>query len=804
MRALSAYIWGEWRRRAPGLVVVGVIVALAAGSVLALVAGARRTESALARSRVASVAADAMVQYPELDDDPERRREVAGLIAALPGVRHVGEVQIYFVYADDGVFDSGDISYGNLATASVDGVFGTDIERGRLLAGSRPAPDDPHAVSVSETLARRLDLAVGDQVAVDSLSAEQRECIFTGCPLDEPEGPSLELRVAAIERFVAEAYGPTNAQQFLLTPAFVTRYHDEIANFSSMYAVTLEDGLAGVDRLREQVLDLVDEQGDDPEEAYVSGALDQAAGIVDASDAAASGLRIVAVIAGVVGAAVLIQALFRQLVANPTDDLVLRGIGVTVRQRIGAGLAIVAPALVGGVVLAAGGATAASTRFPIGQARLIEPDPGVDVDGEVLVIGALVALAIVVALAAAVTETVTRRTATARGATPVPALLTAARSPALRLGVRSAIQRSAHATGASRLQSIGGAIVAIVVLTGALVFGRSLERFVDSPARDGWGFDMEIGIGDEVPLEEALASTQQIAERDGVAGAALYVMNDNFDIGGRTEALIGTRTVAGDVTLTTIAGRAPAGPAEVALGAGTADRMGVEVGDRVDLTSEEGRAVSVEVVGLVRMPVIASDAPDIGAWATIEGFQRLAAVDGAYPGVLASIADGVDARAVSNDLARDYSFVDPEPRRSSDANTLRGLRVLTDVVVGLAAALGLLAVGHALMVGVRARRGELLILRAIGCGRRTLWSTISWQATAVAAIGLVVGLPVGVAIGARLWSTMAASIGAADDSIVPSAVVLTVPVALLLSNVIALLPGRRALARSARIDGRQE
>src|SRR5207237_10112635 len=71
---------------------------------------------------------------------------------------------------------------------------------------------------------------------------------------------------------------------------------------------------------------------------------------------------------------------------------------------------------------------------------------------------------------------------------------------------------------------------------------------------------------------------------------------------------------------------------------------------------------------------------------------------------------------------------------------------------------GLLAcatVAHALVTTVRRRRHDLAVLRAVGFTRRQARIAISWQATLLAAFGLVLGVPLGLIVGRLLWRWVA-------------------------------------------------
>jgi ABC-type antimicrobial peptide transport system permease subunit len=119
-----------------------------------------------------------------------------------------------------------------------------------------------------------------------------------------------------------------------------------------------------------------------------------------------------------------------------------------------------------------------------------------------------------------------------------------------------------------------------------------------------------------------------------------------------------------------------------------------------------------------------------------------------------------------------------------------GLPVALAVFVGLVA---LLAVGFALVIAVRRRRRELAVLKTLGFARRQVRATIAWQASTVAAVGLVVGIPLGLVTGRVVWLAVADELGVATDPTWPVlGVLLLVPAALLAVNVIAMFPALRA------------
>ena len=70
---------------------------------------------------------------------------------------------------------------------------------------------------------------------------------------------------------------------------------------------------------------------------------------------------------------------------------------------------------------------------------------------------------------------------------------------------------------------------------------------------------------------------------------------------------------------------------------------------------------------------------------------------------------------------------------------------------------------------------------------------MAWQSSVIVVIGLVIGLPLGVAAGRWLWLLFARELSAVPDPTVPAgSIALAAVAALVLANVVAAVPGRRA------------
>ena len=133
------------------------------------------------------------------------------------------------------------------------------------------------------------------------------------------------------------------------------------------------------------------------------------------------------------------------------------------------------------------------------------------------------------------------------------------------------------------------------------------------------------------------------------------------------------------------------------------------------------------------------------------------------------------------------------PSRPADVANWGRVSGFPYVLAGLIAAAAAALLAHALVTSIRRRRRDLAILKTLGFERRDVRMTVAWQATTVAAIGLLVGLPLGVGIGRFAWNLFAEELGVVPEPVAPVFPgLLVIPATLLLANLVALLPGRIA------------
>jgi ABC-type lipoprotein release transport system permease subunit len=109
------------------------------------------------------------------------------------------------------------------------------------------------------------------------------------------------------------------------------------------------------------------------------------------------------------------------------------------------------------------------------------------------------------------------------------------------------------------------------------------------------------------------------------------------------------------------------------------------------------------------------------------------------------------------------------------------------------AVFGAATLAHLLVVSVSRRRREIGLLKVLGFVKRQVASTVSWQATTVAVVGIVFGVPLGVIAGEAVWRTFANNLGAVPFAVVPIWLVGVLVVGVLaVANLIAVAPALAA------------
>jgi ABC-type lipoprotein release transport system permease subunit len=112
------------------------------------------------------------------------------------------------------------------------------------------------------------------------------------------------------------------------------------------------------------------------------------------------------------------------------------------------------------------------------------------------------------------------------------------------------------------------------------------------------------------------------------------------------------------------------------------------------------------------------------------------------------------------------------------------------VLLGVLAAATL---AHTLVTSIQRRRRDLAVLKTLGFLPAQVRRAVAWQATSFCAIALLVAIPAGVAIGRWAWDVFASQLGTLGEPVTPPvALLLLVPAAVVVANVVAAWPARLA------------
>jgi putative ABC transport system permease protein len=812
MAAVWARVRAELRRRWRATLLLALVVGLTGGVVLAAVAGARRTDSAMGRFLAYYRPLNVSVEAEELD---------LRAVERLPEVAATGK-GAYMALAPPTASGAPDPALGSVNPwVDAGGGIGRTSERPLLVAGRLPDPARPLEAAVDETLAARRHVGPGRTLRMWAYTAQQVEQISAaggfGADPVAPKGPALDLTVTGIVRLPHDL-SPVAVDQdviylgsddLYLTVAFWRAYGTTVGNLGVGQGFRLRRGERDLEAFSAGVRGLPGGQkaiilvGSDAERA--------AARAERAIHVQAIALLAFAALAGVAGLLVVGQGIARQVQLGAAEHPALLALGMTHGQL--AVVALVQAALVGagGALLAVVLAVLASPLTPIGLARQAEVDPGWSVDAPVLMLGAAGVLAAVLARAGLTAWWLGRAAAGTGAGQPAPRrpsqvaerLARAGAPPSAVTGVRLALEPGRAASAVPVRTALVGAVVAVLAVTASLTFAASLDRLVGTPALQGWNWDVVVGNyhdeQDISPSGALLARNRLVSGYSSVAQAF-----EPLRIGGLDVAALGVGAIKGEVLPRMLQGRAPGSDDELALGRTTRRRLGRELGDVVQVQGS-GKPRPMRIVGEALLPAWHPDLSlNQGALLTTQGLQAL--FPGAYPNqFLVEYAPGADEDAAFASLRRDFGRTVLRPLPPDEVENLRRVRGLPVTLAALLAGLGAATLGHLLVTSVRRRRRDLAVLKTIGFVRGQVSATVAWQATTMAAVALLVGLPLGIAAGRWAWVLVNQGLGSLASPLTPTVpLLLAVAATLLVANLVAAVPARAAAATRPAVVLRSE
>ena len=787
MGAVRLVFHAGLRRRWRSWLAIALLISVVGGLVLAAAAAGRRTENAFPRF-VAAHGFDSIVYAT---------RPVP--VAHLPGVASVTDL----VLPDAGnpTCDCAHPINGN--------DFGVAVVSGRgaapftLVSGQLPDPSKPDQVLASSTLQQDDGVHVGSVIHV-AFEAPSQAADYNNPDTGyvEPHGPRLALQVVGIEATEIEFPSGGTPVYFLYAgPGFARAVLPHTAT-QYEYDVRLRHGAAGIPQFDQHVDELnlgigsVGASSEDGTAATIQGSIHPQA----------VGWWILAALAALVGLAVVGQALARQGAVESEDHPTLVAVGMSGRELFALDMArnlvVGLAGAVGAVVLA----TLLSPIAPLGEARLAEGSTGVTFDSLVLLLGAFATVVVVLALGvwpalrAARPRRMDEPAGPSRSSAVVRNLVTLGAPPTAVIGVRNALERRSGGSAVPLGSALLGMVLAVIALCATGVFGASLTHLTATPRL--YGDPEQLGFN---PASTALLTSLQ--HNPAVTAITEGVGAGDVRVNGKLVGGIAGTSVKGPLLFSAVTGTLPVTDDQVGLGVSTMRQVGAHIGSVVDITftthSGVPRTEPYRVVSQISFPQFGGFVSlGSGILTTTAGLVRVGCLPGPQlalcrqkvaniggGGVRVSFAPGPSGKAAMDHYLAAYPSITSEPLAPTSLVNF-GEAVDFPLIFGaMLAVFGAATLAHLLVVSVSRRRREVGLLKVLGFANRQVVSTVSWQATTLALVGVVIGVPLGLIVGRTVWNTFANNLGAVPVVVVPFLLTAAITVGVLVgANVIAIAP----------------
>jgi ABC-type lipoprotein release transport system permease subunit len=784
MRAAGLWARAELRRSWSSLLVMSVLAGLAAGAVVATVAGAVRAGSSVDRFEAATRTA-----HVTIFTDDHLGYHVGAALDADPRIAERAELTVMTV-APKGLIP------GFEAVTAVGSELGGLQFRPWAIEGRLPRGGEVDAVAVTETSGERLGVSVGDRVDLEYFDQE------TGLACRNGEVDACDdRRSAGSARVVGVVRTPTDLavnsfQQNVLVAddAIRPRLGDDPPIVGHIESLRLHRPEDAADVAAEYSVEI----GDAGDVLSTLGDLDGPRRAVELQRTA---LLLGAAVAGLALAVTIGQAYGRHLARASTHVSTLAALGLRWRDRTVAGALPVLGVAALTTAVSVAVAIALSPIFPFGLARRADPDPGFLADWSLLALaGVAVAIATtLVGLAAAAVWARSSRATRHRAGRPSQVgdlASVSGLSPAQATGARWALVRERAARRLPVVSTLAAAAGAVGVVVGLAVLAVSLEGLLQTPGRYGASWEASVPVDVDAPIDDAarLASDPRIDEAALIGSGELTMQASGSPV---QLPAVAYEHVAGRLDPVILEGRVPDAPDEVAVGSATYRELGIDLGDRVTLFGPGGTR-RARVVGRVIIPTVGNFDVQRGAVVPMSTFDELGAAEliagvdvDAY--LLVRLAAGTSVAEYAADLADDRpARIVESPTQQAEVKALEEVELIPLLLGGFTAVVAVAAVANALIVSGRRRSGDIAVLRALGLRPRQAGEVVRWQGITIGAAALVLGIPLGLALGRLVWAAIARSVSVPVVIDLPVRPLLAmVVVTLAVAALIAIPPGRR-------------
>jgi hypothetical protein len=723
--------------------------------------------------------------------------------------------------------------------SSLDGMA-VDQDRLAILQGRAANQHRADEIVMNAGAARILGVHVGQVITLGLYTSAQMNLPDFGSSKVKPVLLAHErlvgivaLNTQLVQDDVDQTYGDIFA-----TAALVREVAKPLSSFTPvLYGIQLRHGDRGLAKVQHELVGLVP-KGEIYEFHVASAVTSQVELAIKPESVALGAFGAIAALACLILAA---QAISRLLRRGDRDRDVLRALGASPMMLVEEGLVSVLFAVGLGTIVAAVIAVTLSPLGPLGPVRPVYPDAGFSADWTVIGIGIaalIVGLGVitsVVSIRSVAKGTIQSRDPVSHRSRAELGLQSAGIPLVGVVGVHFALESGRRRSAVPVRSIVVSTVIAVAMVVATLTFSSGLSTLISRPPLYGWNWTYLLNPSNDVP-PKALT----LLNHDPSVGTWSGADYTDLQIDGE-ELPILLQSPHAKVAPPILSGHGLETSHQIVLGAGTLNQLHKRIGDTVMISLGTKKDAPYYIPPTPLVIVGTATLPAVGyasyvAEHTSMGTGALVPLDFTNVPFQGGNADRnlngpelvfVRMRAgVSNSTGRkDMQRIVNVANRvfAADKNTvgdsvevlgvLRPVQIVNYRSIGstpvfLAAGLALgaaLALGLTLTSSVRRRRRDLALLKTLGFTYRQLASTIAWQATTTALIGVVVGLPFGVVIGRELWTLFARSIYAVPDPTVPLLSLIMVGIGtVLFANLVAVLPGRNAARTRAALALRAE
>lgn len=347
-----------------------------------------------------------------------------------------------------------------------------------------------------------------------------------------------------------------------------------------------------------------------------------------------------------------------------------------------------------------------------------------------------------------------------------------------RLGRDLAFRGTGHGRTSLMAAAVGLGLVVTVV-----VYSASLDRLLTTPRLFGSDFEVVLYPDDELGGEARRPEVD--LDHPAIEAAAMSTVVQ-VAIGGRTSVASVLEPLRGSAGGTVRRGRAPVAGDEVGLGPGLLERIGLDIGDTVDVKGR--RQGTMRIVGEVLLPELGEGAYGDGIWLSAAGGEFID-VEPLEFRLLLHLAHAVMPDDLPGLIGAegDPPYIPDAVKNIDNAGGIPLALGVFGAVLGAAMlVLGLVGI-------VRSRRRDLAIVQALGMDRRVIRAAVGAAGIAIVVPGLAIGVVGGVVLGRFSWARVAGDVPTVVQPIVPlGSIVVVLLSALVVAALAVAWPAWRA------------